>query len=529
MRSVSFVAAGAVCAALGCVMLLVLLTGSPGAASAQDEPWATQAVQVTDNPDPTRAHTSPQIARHPDTGELVIVEGHVRASQRCVVHISADDGRTWTPGGDLMPSGYPDCTLTAEYGPYATLAFADDGTLYVAFIASEFDDAQGRRLPEPGAQRNVFLARSTDAGRTFDHTMIYQTSGVGADRDMNKGPMLAVHPTDASRVYVGWRQGEHRSSDEKLKSNIAASSDAGQTFGEPVDVSDELGGDYPAVAVDSDGTVHAVYWNRSYGLDEDDDRPAEIRYARSTDHGETYSAHESIDPGNQRTARPPVLVADPSGGTLYIVWYANQEAMNQREDFEDPRHDVLLRRSSDGGDTWSDRVVLNDDDAAVNQFDPGVAIAPNGRVDVAWYDFRDSPTLPADVSAQGGESGFAHVYYTTSHDGGATFSPNVRVSDRMIDRSVGVWSNRVDSKHNIGITSTDTSAYVAWQDTRNAHPELQAEDVYAAVVRTGEPVDQTQASAFVSRLQGAGAALLAGGLLLLLVGLRGPRQRPGPM
>lgn len=92
---------------------------------------------------------------------------------------------------------------------------------------------------------------------------------------------------------------------------------------------------------------------------------------------------------------------------------------------------------------------------------------------------------------------------------------------------MGVWSNNVDSKHNIGITSTDTSAYVAWQVTRNAAPELQAEDIYTATVHTGAHLDQALASPFVHRLQGAAAALLAVGLLLLFAGILRSRQRAG--
>lgn len=502
-----------------------MAVGPPGEAWAgSDEPHATGAVQVTANPNPTRAHTSPQIDRHPETGELVIVEGELRDSQQCNIHISTDDGRSWSPGGDLMPEEHTDCTLTADYGPYATLEFADDGTLYVAFVASTYDPDQGRREPAPGVQRHVYLSRSTDAGRTFEHTMVYEATERGAEWDMNKGPMLAADPTDPDRVYVGWRQGEHQSEEMRVRPVIAASDDGGRTFGEPVDVGDERGGDYPAIDVDSDGAVHAVYWDRAFGAEEGD--PAPIKYVRSADFGKTYTDPREIDPGNQRAARPPLLKADPGSEALYMVWFANQEVMNEAEDFEDARHDILFRASRDGGGSWSDRVVLSPDEDA-NQFDPGIAVAPNGRVDVAWYDFRDSPTPPADVSGHGGEDGFAHVYFTSSEDQGRSFAPVHRVTDRMIDRSVGVWSNNVDSKHNIGMASTDAAVYLAWQDTRNADSELQNEDVYSAAVLVGEPdEDVERAGAMVPRLQGLGFALFIGGVVLI-VASKTSRRRVG--
>lgn len=32
---------------------------------------------------------------------------------------------------------------------------------------------------------------------------------------------------------------------------------------------------------------------------------------------------------------------------------------------------------------WSDRIVVNDDGIGANQFEPGISIAPDGRVDIA--------------------------------------------------------------------------------------------------------------------------------------------------
>ena len=36
-----------------------------------------------------------------------------------------------------MKEPFTDCSLHGDYGPYATMAFAEDGTLYVAFVASD--------------------------------------------------------------------------------------------------------------------------------------------------------------------------------------------------------------------------------------------------------------------------------------------------------------------------------------------------------------------------------------------------------
>jgi hypothetical protein len=143
---------------------------------------ATGAVQVTNDPAPLRSHSSPQIAVNPKTGDLVAVESDVRGNRACAVHLSTDGGRSWFPGGDPMTKPFTDCGFYAEYGPLATMAFAGDGTLYVAFVASDFLNRVRNATP-----RHVFLARSTDSGRTFTTSRVFDAPDVALDRHQVAG------------------------------------------------------------------------------------------------------------------------------------------------------------------------------------------------------------------------------------------------------------------------------------------------------------------------------------------------------
>lgn len=468
-------------AAIVCAGALASVTPAAVAAST---PVVTAAVQVTSNPDPVRAHSAPQIVRNPKTGELVVVEADVRGDQACTVHLSTDDGRSWTPGGELMVKPFTDCSIGAEYGGYAAPVFANDGTLYIAFIGSE---KLGRLRDD--TPRKLFLARSTDGGRSFERATVFDAPDGNPDRGLNKGPTLAVDPREPMRVYVGWRQGiRGAQAKENLKTAVAASADGGRSFAPPVNIADDRGGDFPWLSIGPGGTIHAVYWTRTGTFPPlpagqlNAVRP--IIYRQSTDRGKTWSDPVQVDPGNQRSGspRPPVLAVDPRTGTLYTAWYSNTEPNNLAPGFEGDL-EIFFRRSTDGGKTWSERVVLNDDGAVkANQFLPGIAIAPNGRVDVAWYDGRLSPK-PRAGGAGGNESGFQDVYAVSSTDRGASFGPNVRITDRSIDRSVGVWSNNIDSNHAMGVASTNDSMYVAWQDSRNSNRDAQPEDVYMASLK----------------------------------------------
>lgn len=502
---------------------------APGPVGAQpaSRPTITDAVQVTPDPAVVRAHTSPQMARNPKTGELVLIEGDIRGSRQCTVHISNDDGRSWFEGGKPLDPPFTDCSFHADWGPYATLAFDKNGVLSVAIEASDPAVFANTRNDAP---RHIFLARSTDSGRTFSVTTVFRATDPNPNKAVNKGATIAVDPKNPKNIYIGWRQGTFGgpAATEKLKTMVAASTDAGQTWSAPVDITDEHGGDFPWLTVTSDGVLHVAYWVRLWPIPAtgtpDPVRP--IYHVSSSDHGRTWSERTVIDPGNQHHEHPPVLVSDPTTNALYVAWAGNADPMNEAPGFNGDM-EIFFRSSTDGGRSWSDRRLLNDDPKGkANQIDPGISVAPNGRIDVAWYDGRLS-TLPVTGDT---ENGFNDVYATSSSDGGRTFTPNVRVSDRSSDRSIGVWSNNVDQRLNVGISSSDHAMYVAWQDTRNANRDFQPEDVYMASVQfDGDYAAPSKSPSGVPPWLALGTGLALGlGLAMLAVpwlSSRGGRSR----
>ncbi|HEX3621686.1 MAG TPA: sialidase family protein [Acidimicrobiales bacterium] len=510
---------------LGLVCLLVQPAGAKTEATTR--PIVTDAVQVTNDPNVVRAHTSPQLARNPKTGELVVVEGDIRGSRSCTVHISVDDGRSWSVGGTPLQAPDTDCSNHADWGPYATLAFDKDGVLSMAVEASDPALFDATRNDTP---RDIFLARSPDSGRTWTTTQVLKAVLGDPNKGINKGATLAVDPKNPNNIYVGWRQGAFGSpaATEKLKTMVAASTDAGRTWSPAVDVTDERGGDFPWMTVTPDGTLHVVYWTRVFPAPPSG-QPNPVRpiyEIASTDHGKTFGPRYVVDPGNQNHEHPPEVASDPKSGALYVVWAAQPDANNgvpgYAKDLE-----IYFRSSVDGGKTWTDKRTLNDDGPGkANQMEPGLSVAPNGRIDVAWYDGRNSP-VPYSGDT---ELGFNDVYATYSTDGGITFAPNIRVTDRSSDRSVGVWANNVDQRLDVGIASSDDGTYYAWQDTRNANHDFQPEDVYMASVKLdGEPspLGTTSHGTPAWLAMGAGAAIGLG-VAMVAVWARGWATSPAP-
>ena len=500
---------------------------SAGGQSGSESAVVTAAVQVTGTPSPVRDFTSPLIARNPKTGELVTASVDIRGNRECVVHISTDAGRSWFTGGGMMVKPFTDCSIGAEWGSYFSLFFDSEGVLYMPFAANDPADLTKPRTvvtedDRDSIARNVYLARSNDSGRSFVTATAYKVPE-GKPDAYNKGVVGAIDPNDSSKIYIGWRQGAFSSKTQKLMNQVVASSDGGRTFGPPVDISGPLGADHPTLSVDGKGTVHAVTWTRSFQLP--DPVPARpILHFASTDQGKTWTSTQ-VDPGNQRSYRSPVLVADPKSSALYVVWSGSQTVNNSELEDKD-RVDVLFRASYDGGKTWSERKVVNDEpQKGVNHSFPNVSLSPDGRLDIAWYDGRLSTRPAGDPE---GDSGFTDIFYASSTDGGRSFTPNMRISDRSADRSIGAWANNVGSAGPVGIASTADGAFFTWQDTRNGDSVNQAEDVYmASVGLEGRPLETARS---VSKGINRTVIFLAGGALgmgiaMVVASLLGGRQQ----
>jgi len=109
------------------VLVAAASLGVPAGAQ-NDKIVVDTASQVTNNPTPARAHSSPQIARNPKTGELVTIETDVYGRFGVNVHVSSDDGRTWTRGGDPMMKPFTWNSDLAINGPYFGLHFRQQGS-----------------------------------------------------------------------------------------------------------------------------------------------------------------------------------------------------------------------------------------------------------------------------------------------------------------------------------------------------------------------------------------------------------------
>lgn len=477
----------------------VAVVGSPvGAQSGGGTaPTITKPVQLTGGDTvPTRTYGTPMIAVDPEDPDHVVAAGAEFRSRRCGLTRSTDGGQTWAQlEVSPLPKEYPFCFIT-ETGVYqALVAFGRNHTLYYASPGWDVADSLSDwPFPQGGGWRGnvtVVLSKSTDLGDSWTSTIVRPSRGrTGAELENNRPVTgLAVDtsgPEDI--VYVGWAQVYQ----DRKTAVVAASLDAGKTFGEPVNVAAgylqdeavrlELGRaagrptaptlnaldiTWPVLTVDGKGTLHAVWHARGRPGPPVDDSATYL--SRSIDRGKTFTVAKIGEPSN--TFINAVIAWSPMGGpdgTLHLAYHSTTA---RKVEFE---YDVFYRRSADGGVTWSDEKTLNDDDPSdlFVQVHPNMTLAPDGRIDVAWWDFRNDT------------GNFANdVYMTSSPDNGITWTKNLRVTDQSVNRRIGPWFGNADIRQPPGLVSRDEYTLVVWDDTRNGDEVTQSQDLYASAVQ----------------------------------------------
>jgi hypothetical protein len=526
--------------AIGALPLLALV-GSQGVAIGASDPRITASVRATgEDLAPTRTYGAPFLAVNPENPNIIVAATPEMRTRTCRFMRTLDAGRTWRLM-DAFPSpqSYPFCFHTSGTSTQTPIAFGRDGAVYYALNGWDQQDV-GAGADHPGTYANfsVLVAKSTDLGENWDPVMVRDARGkTGAGQAENNRPIngLAVdHKTaDQDIVYVGWNQSFPQATPAQVaKTVIATSTDGGRTFGEPVDATgdyfrsvankpdpEKWGGSSPTLTVADDGTLYAIFYQRATGQPAGAETNA-ILLSKSTDRGKTFTVTEVAPPSGYYQAGA-IIAWSPEGGsegTLHIVYEDKVAPPGANAAILLGDRDVFTRRSTDGGRTWSEPKLLNDDpfdpkDGGHTQNNPSVSVAPNGRVDAVWWDFRnDQGQFQNDV------------YYAFSEDNGATWSKNFRANDLSIDRRIGVWSNGYDMRMPVGVASTNKVAVFAWDDTRNADRLTEGQDVYTSIAQ--HEALGTGSNDALRYAVAALAGLAAVGLILLVVSLMTGRRRP---
>lgn len=181
----------------------------------------------------------------------------------------------------------------------------------------------------------LWFSRSTDGGEHFSEPL--RIAG-GMNANPARGPSLAA---SGDTLYVAWTVGD----DPNADIHVRKSSDGGRSFGKPRIVSDSDGhSDAPKVAVDSRGTLHLVYGESPSG-------PMQryhIRYTQLQEGEDAFDRPRDISKSHATefaSVNFPSLRVD-GADNLYVLWELFPR-------YRWPPQGLGITYSGDGGQTFA--------------------------------------------------------------------------------------------------------------------------------------------------------------------------------
>lgn len=360
--------------------------------------------------------------------------------------ISTDRGKTFTDGGSFPP--HPTLPGLRRSGDPA-LAVDNGGTFFFADLCIDFSTGVSALC--------VTVGEAT--GGTVNWGSPVLAASACCFADFLDKELIAVD-RQGNDVYVSYTRFGPPFFNGQIE--VVASHDGGATFGPPVIVQPGLPfavnqGSEPAVG--PNGELYVVWesdWLTSV--------TPRILIRKSTDGGATFGPTATVATIGTQAFFPPsgynrgvindfpridVARTGPNRGDVYVTYHSGPPGDG----------DIFVATSSDGT-SWS-TVQVSDDGPGAKQWWPDLAVEPGGNVSVMWYDRRLNPG-----------TALTDVFWSQSTDGGATFRPNLRVSDVSTDWSATATDITPNFGDYNGIFAGGNRSYAGWADGRLGTPDV---------------------------------------------------------
>ena len=214
---------------------------------------------------------------------------------------------------------------------------------------------------------------------------------------------------------------------------FAMSADGGLHFSKPVVLPGSLGGWDPALAVAPNGTVYAAFMNSTVG-----------HYfpvvEASFNHGKTFPQVRRLTGGKLNDWGDRDFIAVAPTGTVYLTWDYGPSRQKVKIvcppggscGFAAGDLNIVMRKSTDGGRTWGPMVHISPGYPAGGGDAAPLLVAPDGKIYVDYHAYRVTNSTKLTL-------GPAHNFFTSSADGGATWSKPVRIGPAGLTMDTAEW------------------------------------------------------------------------------------------
>jgi hypothetical protein len=288
----------------------------------------------------------------------------------------------------------------------------------------------------------------------------------------------AVDPTNPEYVYEEWMGCKGIA--------FSVSTDGGLRFSVPIAVPGSVGSNVnswdPAVAVGPDGTVYAAFMLAKGGQW----YPV---VAASFDHGFTFPQVTSLIPPDAKNWGDREFIAVGPDGTVYVTWDYGPErtsvtficAASGSCAFLTGDLNVVIQKSTDGGKTFGPMVHVSPGFPASGGDSAPLVVEPNGQIDLLYQGYQITNTTTFTMNP-------AFSYFTSSTDGGQTWSAPIKVGPQAGTMSLSEWwidgDISMDSAGNLyatwdtqGTNSDGTPNDVGWLSFSTDHGQKWSDPV----------------------------------------------------
>jgi len=359
---------------------------------------------------------------------------------------STDGGATFTDGGNLPtnPIGDAGDPVLARNGTTGRIYFSTLGF---------------------GSPGNIQVFRSDDNGATW--TLPVNGTPGGSSEDKQWITVDNFAGPGNGNVYLLSRRFGGTGGGPGIY--FFSSTDHGDTFGPTNGTLIVPGAQGAFVAVGPDHSVYAFWY-----------AGATIQMRKSTDQGLTFGAPITVASGlvggvngdlaltgiRQGTTTPagfrsnefPHAVVNPVNGDIYATFANNPAGVDKA--------DIFVVQSTDGGATWGPSVRVNDDATTTDQWQPTLAITPDGvNLGIFYYSRQEDPV----------DNNLFKFYGRTASISGSTltFAPSFAISDVASLPEFGRDSliNPTYMGDYDQAVATPGAFHVIWSDNRNDLPD----------------------------------------------------------
>jgi hypothetical protein len=406
---------------------------------------------------------------------------------------STDYGETWLSSDVIVNANYG----VSDNQTNPCIAISDSDTIYIAWQ----DGKRGHAVYNTSYMYTIVIANSTDGGATFPPLQVKELEitlpGVKLNPDIvvdeneyvwlvwsenrttdndydiyfTRSSQIGMWPFNSSKrlddapdntnqnrpvielynqnkVYVAWEDERSGSSSDIYFAKYAPGSDS---FPNNMRVNDYSGDlthqTNPSIALTNSGQVYLSWLDERNGYNE-------TYFAKSNAQVTSFSKEMPVedDFSNLKfgTMQPTLTnsqhcLAVHTDGTIYVLY----------SEYRYGSIDIFLQRSIDGGGTWTESIVVNENGTYTwqgtdNKYDIAIGPGPEYPIHIVWTDSR------AEVDEV--QDNIGDIYYARSLDFGKTFSKPTMVSP---------MTQGAQRQPSIAVNDTN-GVYITWTDTESS-------------------------------------------------------------